>query len=39
MGVAASDRCCKWAENGVRKKDYARRWLRPMVRWDKYGVS
>jgi hypothetical protein len=28
----------EWAEKGVRKEDYVQRWLRPMVREDKYGV-
>ena len=28
----------EWGEKGVRKEDYVQRWLRPMVREDKYGV-
>jgi hypothetical protein len=28
----------EWAEKGVRKEDYVRRWLRSMERDDRYGV-
>ena len=28
----------EWAEKGVRKEDYVQRWLRAMVRADRYGV-
>jgi hypothetical protein len=28
----------EWAEKGVRKEDYVRRWLRAMERTDRYGV-
>ena len=28
----------EWAEKGVRKEDYVQRWLRSMVRGNKYGV-
>jgi hypothetical protein len=28
----------QWAEKGVRKEDYVERWLRAMVRADRYGV-
>jgi hypothetical protein len=28
----------EWAEKGVRKEDYVRRWLRALERTDRYGV-
>src|SRR5207245_9018962 len=28
----------EWAEKGVRKEDYVQRWLRPLVRSQRYGV-
>lgn len=28
----------EWAQKGVRKEDYVRRWLRSMMRGNKYGV-
>ena len=28
----------EWAEKGVRKEDYVQRWLRPMVRAQRYGI-
>jgi hypothetical protein len=28
----------EWAQKGVRKEDYVQRWLRPMVRAQRYGV-
>jgi len=28
----------EWAEKGVRKEDYVQRWLRPLVRAQRYGV-
>ena len=28
----------EWAQKGVRKEDYVRRWLRTMERTDRYGV-